>query len=113
MPVQIVHTRLSQRDAMDLARARKELDAIFDSIAATNTQSKPLIMAALVDVAGVLDKLLHKEMLAWERFKERGGTAQGNGAIEEPGAGAAAVGDTGADQGGAPELEPAGASRGP
>ncbi len=109
MPV--VHARLSQQDAMDLARARKELDAIFDSIAATNTQSKPLIMAALVDVAGVLDKVLHKEMLAWERFEERGGTAQGNGAIEERSVGAAPDGNPGADQGGAPGEVPAEASR--
>jgi hypothetical protein len=113
MPVQVVHARLSQQDAMDLARARKELDAIYDSIAATNTQSKPLIMASLVDVASVLDKLLHKEMLAWERFKERGGTVQGNGAIEERSACAVSDGNPGADQGGAPELEPTNASRGP
>jgi hypothetical protein len=103
MPVQVVHARLSQQDAMDLARARKELDAIYDSIAATNTQSKPLIMAALVDVAGVLDKVLHKEMLAWERFKERGGIAPGNGAIADGNTGDAAPAAPSADQDGVPE----------
>jgi hypothetical protein len=107
MPVQVIHARLSQQDAMDLARARKELDAIYDSIAATNTQSKPLIMASLIDVAGVLDKLLRKEMSAWERFKERGGAAQGKGPLAERSASEAETDGPSAQREGEPAYDSA------
>lgn len=64
--------RLTQRELEELGQARRKLDAVYDTIAGTNLQAKPAIQAHLVEIAGVLDRVIHKRMdvLAKLRYPE-------------------------------------------
>jgi hypothetical protein len=105
--------RQSISEWRDLGEAAAILDVLGQTIQATKWAPGPLALEGVKRVYETVAGLYNKAEPAALRFKKRDGIARRNGAPEERSVGGAPAGDPGSNQGGAPELEPAGASRGP
>lgn len=71
MKVQLVHARLSLRDAEELGGCLPKLNAIYDSVKATGIAGKASVLAQCEEVYHALERVIGKEMAAVARFQQR------------------------------------------
>lgn len=95
--------RLSISEWRELGEAAAILTVLGETIQATKWAPGPLALEGVKRVYETVANLYNKAEPAALRFKKRGRTVQGNGALEERSAGEAPGGDPSANQGGAPE----------